>query len=45
MSKKLAKATIVKAHKIARAVRGEVRNPYAVGMAQAKRSAAKRRTR
>jgi hypothetical protein len=45
MPKKTAKRTIVRAHKIARKIakRGGVRNPYAVGMATAKKSAAKRK--
>jgi hypothetical protein len=45
MAKKTAKQTIVKGHKIARKIakRGGVDNPYAVGMAQAKKSAAKRK--
>jgi hypothetical protein len=47
MAKKTPKATIKKGHKIARKIarRGGVRNPFAVGMAQAKRSAAKRKRR
>jgi hypothetical protein len=43
MAKKTHKRTIVKAHKIAAKVGSSARNPYAVGMAQAKKSAAKRR--
>jgi hypothetical protein len=44
--KKLPKATIEKAHRIARGLKrsgARVRNPWAVGMAQAKRGARKRR--
>jgi hypothetical protein len=42
---KTAKATIKKAHKIADALKGQkgVGNPYAVGMATAKKAAAKRK--
>jgi hypothetical protein len=45
MAKKTHKKTVMKAHKIARALgRGHgVDNPYAVGMAAAKKSAAKKR--
>jgi hypothetical protein len=45
MAKKTSKRTIVKAHTIADRIkaRGGVDNPYAVGMAQAKKSAAKRK--
>ncbi|HKA75356.1 MAG TPA: hypothetical protein VKE26_26370 [Xanthobacteraceae bacterium] len=44
---KLAKATIKKAHRLARKIakRGGARNPYAVGTAVAKRAAAKRKRR
>lgn len=41
MAKKTPKATIKKAHKIAKAIKkagSKVKNPYAVGMAAAKRS-------
>lgn len=44
--KKTPKSTIKKAHRIARAIKrkGKARgNPWAIGMAQAKRSAAKRK--
>jgi hypothetical protein len=46
MATKTHKKTVMKAHKIARAIgrgRGGVDNIYAVGMAAAKKSAAKRR--
>jgi len=45
--RKTPKATIKKAHKIARKIArsGGARNPYAVGMAVAKRKAAKRKRR
>jgi hypothetical protein len=44
MPKKMAKATIKKAHRIAKKIpKGKVRSPYAVGMAVAKKAAAKRR--
>jgi hypothetical protein len=43
-TKRMAKPTIKKAHKIARKIpRGKVDNPYAVGMAAAKKAAAKRK--
>lgn len=49
MAKKTPKATIKKAHRIARSIMrsGSARgmNPWAVGMATAKRAAAKRRRR
>ena len=47
MAKKTPKPTIKKAHRIADAIkrRGGVKNPYAVGMAQAKRSARKRKAK
>jgi hypothetical protein len=47
MPRKMHKATVKKAHKIARAIgrAGKVKNPYAVGMATAKKAAAKRRRR
>jgi hypothetical protein len=43
--KKTPKPTVKKGHKIARRIAkaGGVRNPWAVGMAQAKKSAAKRK--
>jgi hypothetical protein len=42
--KKMAKAAVKKAHKIARAIpAGKVRNPYAVGMAAEKKHLAKQR--
>jgi len=42
---KVSKRTIVKAHRIARRIKGKkgIRNPWAVGMARAKRSARKKR--
>jgi len=45
---KMRKATIKKAHRIARAIMrkgGGARNPWAVGSARAQKSAAKRRRR
>ena len=47
-TRKTAKATIMKAHRIARRIAASgrrVRNPWAVGMAVAKRSARKRKRR
>lgn len=48
MAKKIPKATIKKAHKIAKAIKqggGKVKNPYAVGMAVATGKAKKRKKR
>lgn len=44
--RKMAKGTVKKAHTIARAIAGgSVRNRYAVGMATAKKAAAKRKAK
>lgn len=45
--KKTPKPTILKAHRIAKAIGGGkgIRNPWAIGMATAKKAAAKRRRR